>query len=201
MRFSSRGMTRIRMPAISATSGDNVVMLTVNVGPRPETAAPAGRAPITSATNANTDTSPRRYLRMGTAEHCILPPPGWIGQRFHFGFPNTFRWMGSTDSGHAIKTRRFRTHRAREAHPRSPLERPRTAPFSNPLTPPVIKRPGDAGLPTSLGHTAEQSGTLQDRQAMTANAVLEGHASPPPLSDACEASVGGFGGWGVTLFS
>ncbi|HLY24518.1 MAG TPA: hypothetical protein VKT83_18785 [bacterium] len=38
---------------------------------------------------------------------------------------------------------------------------------------------------------------LQDRHAMTANAVLEGHAVPPPLSDTRQVSVGGFGGWGV----
>jgi hypothetical protein len=36
---------------------------------------------------------------------------------------------------------------------------------------------------------------------MTANAVLEGHAAPPPPPEAGKASVGGFGGRGVTLFS
>ena len=67
--------------------------------------------------------------------------------------------------------------------------------------PPVEERPRNAGLPTGLGHTAKQGGALQDRQAMTANAVLEGHAAPPPPSETGQVSVGGFGGWGVTLFS
>src|SRR5579864_124905 len=120
IRFRSRGTTRIRMPAISATSGDNVVMLTVNVGPRPETAAPTGRAPTISATNANTDTSPTRYLRMSTAEHRIFHLPDGQVNGSILGFRTPFvGWVPRTPA-----TPSKRDDFGRSAHGRRTPARP-----------------------------------------------------------------------------
>jgi hypothetical protein len=68
------------------------------------------------------------------------------------------------------------------------------------LAPSIEHRAGDPGFVADLGHIAELGGALQDRHAMMANAVLEGHTLLPP-SEACQASVGGSGGRVVTLFS